>query len=215
MDRVTYFENIRSVESPLLLLTAGIDKIMLAAANDCVDELLAFADQLSAIGTVPATTRAAFIKLQCKGINTEDLFEAYCESWGIPRFEEDLIKVDDFKNGFLWTFRDHTSSWSEDEEARDWFYTHHEARFARRYEYWGRDSGPEEMLLMESGDYKSMLWSIVKKHADYTPFISPVFSQEELVIFYDQFDEREYDFDIESLLQIMEQNPNWFSSIKR
>jgi len=54
-----------------------------------------------------------------------------------------------------------------------------------------------------------ILWSIINKHADYTPFISPVFSQIELKSFHNKFDEEEYDFDKDSLLEIMEQNINW------
>jgi hypothetical protein len=209
MERISYFENIRLVASPLLFLPGEIDTLIPAVANQSIEPLMAFADRLAAIGSTPATTRAAFIQLQCKGINTEDLFETYCESWGIPRFEDNLVSVDDFTNGFLFTFRDHTSSWSEDEEAREWFYTHPEARFARRYEFWGNDNGPEEMVLMESGDYKNLLWAMVKKHADYSPFISPVFSKEDLRAFFADFDEYEYDFDKSSLLRIMTQNPNW------
>lgn len=209
MERISYFENIKLIASPLLQLPGELDNVMNATSRDSLEVLLAFADQLSILNTTSANARASFIRLQCKGLNTEDLFEEYRESWGIPKFDEDLVNVDDFKNGFLWTFRDHTTSWTEDVEARHWFYTNIEARFARRYEFWSCDHGPEEMILMESGDYKSILWSIINKHADYTPFISPVFSQVELKSFYNKFDEKEYDFDKDSLLEIMEQNINW------
>ena len=209
MDRTLYFEKLRQVESPLMLLNEDLSLLIDAAATDATDVLLSFAQRLAAVDDPSAKARAAFIRLQCAGINTEDLFEEYREGWGIPKFEDDLVSINDFKNGFLWTFRDHTSSWSEDNEARDWFYMHTEARFARRYEFWCCDHGPEEMLLLESGDYKSLLWSIVHKHVDYSAFVSPVFTLEELHAFYNDFDEAEYDFDKDTLLEIMEQNANW------
>jgi len=209
MERIAYFENIKQATSPLLQLSGELDKVIKATASDSIDLILAFADHLSDLNTAPANARATFIRLQCKGLNTEDLFEEYRESWGIPKFDENLVTVEDFKNGFLRTFRDHTTSWTEDAEAKDWFYTNIEARFARRYEFWSCDHGPEEMLLLESGGYKDILWSIVNKHADYTPFISPVFSQVELKSFYNKFNEKEFDFDKDSLLEIMEQNINW------
>jgi hypothetical protein len=212
MTRIPYFENIKLNKSPLLLVSADLDEIIAAAANNETDELLSFASKLADLGTASAKARAAFIRLQIGGIETEDLFEEYRESWGIPKFEDDLVTIGDFKNGFLWTFRDHTSTWTDDVEAREWFYTNIEARFARRYEYWSRDHGREEMLLLESGDYKNILYSIIDKHADYSPFASPVFSHEELRIFYDNYDEDSDGFFKESLIEIMKQNINWEKS---
>jgi hypothetical protein len=209
MERTSYFENIKLNQSPLLSLSDALDQIFEATANNEIEELLSFANELSNLGTPSAKARAAFIRLQIRGIDTEDLFEEYRESWGIPKFDQDLITIDDFKNGFLWTFRDHTGSWSEDVEAREWFYTNIEARFARRYEFWSSDRGSEEMILLESGDYKNILYSIVNKHGDYSPFISPVFSHEELRIFYDNYEEDGDGFFKESLFEIMKQNINW------
>jgi hypothetical protein len=209
MERTLYFENIKLNQSPLLLIPDSHKNIFQATTNNDVEELLSFANQLSNLGTATANARAAFIRLQIGGIDTEDLFEEYRESWGIPKFKEDLVTIDDFKNGFLWTFRDHTTSWSEDTEARKWFYTNIEARFARRYEFWSCDRGPEEMLLLESGDFKNILLSIINKHEDFSPLISPVFSRDELKSFYYNFKEDDHDFDKESLLQILEENENW------
>lgn len=209
MNRFAYFDNLKQVESPLQLIPCDWDALRLAAAEGSVDPLLAFADELAEVDSIAAKTRAAFIRLQCAELDTEDLFAEYSETWGIPSFEEDILGVQDFRNGFLWTFRDHSSSWSEAEEAREWFYTHVEARFARRYEFWAKDHGPEEMIVLESGEYKKMLWSIITKHVDYSPFISPVFTREELKLFFNNFKEHEYEFEKDSLLAIMKQNANW------
>ncbi len=212
MNRISYFENIRSNETPLSQVNYGLERIFEATANNNTELLLSFADLLTDLNTNSAKARASFIRLQVKGINTEDLFEEYRESWGIPKFEDNLVTVDDFKNGFLWTFRDHSTSWSEENEARNWFYTSLEARFARRYEFWACDRGPEEMLLLESGAYKNILNAIIHKHEDYTPFISPVFSHAELRSYYNKFDEDEHELDKEALLEIMEGNKNWLKS---
>jgi len=209
MERTSYFENIKLIQSPIFQVSYDFDIIFEATANNDTEELLAFANKLSDLGTDSAKARAAFIRLQIGGINTEDLFEEYRESWGIPKFDEDLVNIGDFKNGFLWTFRDHTSSWREDMEAREWFYTNMEAQFARRYEFWSSDHGPEEMILMESGDYKNILYSIVNKHRDYSPLISPVFTHEELRLFYDNYEEDGDGFFKESLFEIMKKNMNW------
>jgi len=209
MERILYFENIKLNLSPLLQIPYSLENTFQATANNEIEDLLSFADQLSILGTATAKARAAFIRLQIGGIDTEDLFEEYRESWGIPKFEEDLVTIDDFKNGFLWTFRDHSSSWAEDKESREWFYTNIEARFARRYEFWSCDRGPKEMLLLESGSFKNILLSIINKHEDFSPLISPVFSRQELKSFYNNFNEDDHDFDKESLLEILEKNENW------
>ena len=212
MDRASYFENISKVESPLLLLKESFDDLLKARESDSDESLnafLSFAGKLETFNTDPAKTRAAFIRLQCQGINTEDLFIEYAESWGIPKFQEGLVTIDDFKNGFLWTFRDHTTSWCEDEEARTWFYNNIEGRFARRYEYYSYDKGQEELLLIESGEFKQMLSSIINKHQDYTALISPVFSKAELESFYSKYDETIYGFEKKELISIIRQNRNW------
>lgn len=212
MDRIAYFENISKVESPLLLLKESLDDLFKKRESDGDESLkafLSFASQLESFNTDPAKTRAAFIRLQCQGINTEDLFNEYAESWGIPKFQEDLVTENDFKNGFLWTFRDHTTSWVEDEEARNWFYNNIEGRFARRYEYYSYDKGQEELLLIESGEFKNILYSIINKHQDYSPLISPVFSKAELETFFKEYDESVYGFEKERLFGIVKQNLNW------
>jgi len=212
MDRASYFEEINSVTSSLLLLPDKLNTVIQARTNDLIEPIDVysdFADQLLQLDNDTAKTRAAFIRMQCGGIDTEDFFEQHRESWGIPKFEEDLLTVDDFKNGFLFTFRDHSTSWCEDGEARDWFFKNVEARFVRHYEFWACDNGPEEILLSVSGDYKSIMWIIVKDYQDYSALASPIFTKQELQAFYKNFDEEKGDYDKEDLLETIEENPNW------
>jgi len=186
LDRASYFEEINSITSPLLLLPDQLDTVIRVGTSDLsepIDFYLAFADQLSQFDHEAAKKRAAFIRMQCGGIDTEDFFEQHRESWGIPRFEEDLLTVDDFKNGFLFTFRDHSTSWCEDGEARQWFFNSVEARFVQHYQFWACDNGPEEILLSKSGDYKTIMWTIVKDYQDYSALASGVFTKQDLQAF--------------------------------
>jgi len=191
-----------------LQIPVSLEAINDAVVNNRIEDLLLYANLLSDLGTAPARARAAFIRFQIGGIDAEDIFEEYRESWGIPIFQEDLVNFRDFRNGFLWTFRDHTTSWGEDNEARNWFYTNIEARFVRKYEFWSCDHGPEEIVFRKSGDFKSILISLIKDE-DFSAFISPVFTREELKSFYDNYDEDITGFDKESLLEIIERNENW------
>ena len=119
------------------------------------------------------------------------------------------MTVDDFKNGFLFTFRDHTTSWCEDREARDWFFTSVEARFTRHYEFWACDNGPEEILFNTSGSYKDIMWTILRDYQEYSALKSSVFARQDLKNFYDNFDEENGGYYKKDLLEIMEENPNW------
>ena len=198
--------------SPLLLLRDQLDTVIKIRTDDLSepnDIYLGFADQLSQLDSDTARTRAAFIRLQCGGIDTKDFFEQHRESWCIQKFDEDLVNVDDFKNGFLYTFRDHSTSWCEDGEARDWFFNSIEARFVRHYQFWACDNGPEEILFSTSGDYKSIMWTIVKDGQDYSALASAIFTKQDLQDFYNNFDEEKGDYYKEDLLVMIEENPNW------
>lgn len=211
MDRASYFDEINSVPSPLLL-AISVESIIRARADhsqDAIDIYLDFAQQLSQVGEPTAGTRAMFITMQCAGIESREYFEKHRESWGIPKFAEDLLTVDDFQNGFLFTFRDHSTSWGDDGEARKWFFSNSEARFARNYQFWTFDNGVEEKLLSITGDYKTILWAMIKDHRDYSALISPIFTQQELIEFYEQFDEDKDDYYKHDLLEIIRENPNW------
>jgi hypothetical protein len=207
-SRAKYFDNIKTAISPILQFASNLGQLVKATRNNSIDDLLILANQLETSDSASVKARGTFIRLQCKGLEAEDLFEEYREGWGIPKFQESLLSASDFRNGFLWTFRDHTTSWSEDQEAREWFYTNLEARFIYNYEFWACDHGPEEIVFKESGDYKEILWTLVKQ-GDYGPMISPIFTKEELQEFLFQFDEDELGFEKEKLLEIIIQNQNW------
>jgi hypothetical protein len=212
MRRPEYFAEIDSLHSPLLLLSCEWENIIQIRTNDLSESLegyFAFADKLFELDVDIAKTRSQFISMQCRGIESEKFFEQHRESWGIPKFREDLVTVGDFKNGFIHTFRDHSTSWCEDFEAREWFYKSPESRFVRHYQFWACDNGSDEILLRINGDYKSILWTIVNDHQDYSPLISPVFTTQELEDFYESFEEDISGFTKEDLLDILKQNPNW------
>jgi len=212
MNRAQYFKKINSVASPFLLLPDQLDAVIKSRTSDMhetIDVYLDFAYKLSLLDKDGAKTRAEFIRMQCGGIDTRDFFEEHRESWGIPKFEEALLTVDDFKNGFLFKFRDHSTSWCEDAEARDWFFKSLEARLVRHYEFWACDNGPEEILLTTSGDYKSIMWTIVKDYQDYSALTSSVFTKQDLLDFYNTFDEEDGDYEKKDLLKMIKKNPNW------
>ncbi len=207
-DRKKYFDHINANLSPILQFTDRFDQLLKAAKNNSIEDLLFYASYLESSDADSIKARGTLIRLQCQGLEAEDLFEAYRESWGIPAFQENLLTVSDFKNGFLWKFRDHTSSWSEDEEAREWFYTNIEARFIREYEFWTDDRGSEERMFVKSGSYKEILSALIQE-AEFGPLISPVFTKEELQSFIDHHDEDDLGIQKEALTDIIEQNINW------
>jgi hypothetical protein len=207
-DRKKYFDNINSNHSPILQFADRLDQLLKAAESNSIEDLLFYASYLESSNADSIKARGTLIRLQCKGLEAEDLFEAYRESWGIPIFHENLLTVSDFKNGFLWKFRDHTSSWVEDQEAREWFYTNIEARFVRKYEFWSADRGSEEELFGKSGKYKEILSALIKE-AEFGPLISPVFTKKELQSFIDRHDEDDLGIQKEVLTDIILQNINW------
>jgi hypothetical protein len=212
VDRVSYFEEITSITSPLLLLADQLNKLIEERTDNLnadINSYLTFANQLAQQPSPAAKTRAEFIKLQCARKDANQFFDQHRESWGIPNFDENLLKPEDYGNGFLLTFRDHSTSWCEDVEARNWFFTNIEARFVRHYQFWACDNGPEEILFSISGDYKSIMWTIVKEYQNYSALASPVFQQQELIDFYKTFDEITGDYYKKDLLEMMEKNPNW------
>ena len=212
MERAAYFTKISSLTSPLLLFPEESNTIIAARTNNSgepVDVYLDFADRLSHIDQEIAKTRAAFIRMQCDRLDAGDFFEENRESWGIPKFEQNLVNVDDFRNGFLLTFRDHSTSWNEDYQAREWFFNHAEARFARHYEFWAYDNGSEQILFSIDGDYKSIMWNIVNEGQDYSALKSPIFSRQEIEDFYNNFDEVKAGYQKSDLLEMIEANENW------
>jgi hypothetical protein len=146
--------------------------------------------------------------MQCEQIDAENFLEKHRESWGIPKFPDYLVTVDDFKNGFLHTFRDHSTTWCEDWEVKIWFFTSMEAKFIRHYEFGDFQYGIELATMSKSGDYKSIIWHYINEYKQYAALISSVFTKEELQNIHDKFvdDDR---YRKEDLLGFMERNPNW------
>ena len=207
-DRKKYFDSINSNHSPILQFADRFGQLLKDTESNSMEDLLLYASNLESSNVESIKARGTLIRLQCRGLEAEDLFEAYRESWGIPIFHENLLTVSDFKNGFLWKFRDHTSSWSEDQEAREWFYTNIEARFVRKYEFWSTDRGSEEVLFRKSGKYKEILSALIQE-AEFGPLISPIFTKEELQSFIDLHDEDDLGIQKEVLTDIIQQNINW------
>ncbi|WP_460584040.1 hypothetical protein [Hymenobacter arcticus] len=187
---------------------------ILKGATDSYDSLLEIhkskklrteiSDKLEKIESEPAKSRATFIREQ-----TVDNFDLNREEWGVPDFAEDLVRYDDFENGFLWRFRAHTTSWSENQYADQWFYTSLEARSVSRYEFWNCDAGPDKMDFAFEGDYKSILQQLLADHV-HKVLISPAFSTEELAEYIAEFSEEEEDYELEDVIEdYISKNPNY------
>jgi hypothetical protein len=162
------------------------------------------ASALETKGTEPAKTRAAFIRNQ-----DADNFNANRETWGIPAFSEELVEASDFENGFMWRFRAHTTSWSENQYADQWFLTSLEARSISRYEFWSCDEGPDKLEFIIEGNYKSILSQLLAEQV-YEVLISPVFSSEELAEYIANFSEDEEEYELEEVIEeYISQNPNY------
>jgi hypothetical protein len=213
-NRSEYFRKIRAINSPLTLLPRELfDQIVQTRTNDLsesADMYLQAAAVLDKKDTVESKTRAEFIKLQCNGISANGFFLANCESWGIPIFKENILSANDFRFGFLWRFRDHTTGWSENQLASEWFYTNIEANFARRWEFWANDNDKEEMVYTASGNYKEILFSLISKYHEYDVLLSPAFTQKDLLDSLSSYDETKGDYSKKELFdEFIVNNLNW------
>ena len=160
--------------------------------------------RLAALETDASQARAAFILNQ-----NEHNFDTNRTAWGIPNFDEELVAVSDFKDGFLWRFRAHTTSWNHNQYADEWFYTSLEARSITRYEFWDCDGGPEKVGFVLTGNYKSILQQLLADHV-HEVLISPAFSNEELSEYIDTFSEDEEDYSLEDVIdEYISRNPNY------
>lgn len=170
-----------------------------------IEELrIAIAENLENTGIEAAKSRADFIRKQ-----SDDNFNLNRESWGIPNFTEDLVAIEDFENGFLWKFRAHTTSWSENQYADQWFYTSLEARSVKRYEFWNCDEGPDRMDFYFEGNYKSILLQLLADHV-HEVLISPVFSVKELTEYIARFSQEEEGYELEDVIEdYISKNPNY------
>ncbi|MDQ2793875.1 MAG: hypothetical protein M3Y12_07700 [Bacteroidota bacterium] len=182
------------IDSPAELETVG-------SSSELRSEL---ANRLEALETEASKSRAAFIRNQ-----DADNFNANREVWGIPNFSEELVEIDDFKNGFLWRFRAHTTSWNDNQHADGWFYTSLEARSVTRYEFWECDEGTEKANVVFTGTYKYILKQLLADHI-HEVLISPAFSKEELVEYIANFSEDEEDYLLEEVIEdYISRNPNF------
>lgn len=154
-------------------------------------------------------SRAKFVLEQINGNDGKDLFDKFREDWGIWKFDENILTVDDFKRGFLWRFRDHTTSWSDNQKSKAWFLTSPEGMFVRRYELWSCDNGVDECIEVREGSYKEILISLLEA-GDYEVLCSPVFSKSELNDFIKTYDPRKGDYTIDEIIKdYIEVNPNY------
>jgi hypothetical protein len=97
----------------------GLEKLIQSRTLELTEDkelYLEIADKLEKTSDKDLVKRAEFIHRQCNGDTADKFFYDNRESWGILNFNEDLVTADDFKRGFLHKFRDHTTSWSYNQE---------------------------------------------------------------------------------------------------
>jgi len=206
-----------SINSNMFTFSNQLQKLLESRTNDLsepVDLYLEIADEFEHTGKEELKARATFIREQCQEKSGKLIFDKYREIWGIPNFKEDILTVEDFKRGFLWTFRDHTTSWSDNQDAKAWFLTSEEARFIRHYEFWSWDNEVDECLEKRDGDYKTILDDLLKD-GDYEVLQSPVYTNEELFGFIKSYSQKEDDFAIEEIIEdYISNNPNFVPEVK-
>jgi hypothetical protein len=190
----------------------GLERLIQSRTPELTEDVtlyLTVADELERTGDKELIKRAEFIRRQCNGDKADNLFNDNRESWGIPNFREDLVTVDDFERGFLFRFRDHTTSWSDNQRAKEWFLNSDEARFVQVYEFWICDNGPDEIFMAKTGDYKTILNSLLAD-TDYEVLTSPAYSKEELDSFIRTHQPKKGDYPIGELIEFyISRNPNY------
>lgn len=196
-----------------LLLSVERTKALAAARtndlSEAIEPYINMAAALEATSWHDCTSRAAFIREQRKGGDGKAIFDKCREDWDIWHFHEEILTAADFKRGFLWCFRDHTTSWTDNQKAKGWFLASPEAWFVRRYELWSCDKGFDECIDTREGSYKEILASLLKD-GDYDVLSSPAFSKEELDDFIKNYKPENGDFDIAEIIEdYIEQNPNY------
>ncbi|WBO83591.1 hypothetical protein [Hymenobacter yonginensis] len=206
-DRQQYFESLLSSQ-PIIAEAIQYDE-HLTHLTVSSDKGLVLAERLEAMASEVAKSRAEFIRQQIGGSVAEELFETWREKWGVPLFQEKLVDVSDFRNGFMWRFRDHTTSWSENQQAQEWFLTSLEARTVTCYELWSCDEGPDQCMEELTGSYRQILEELLAADI-YEVLISPVFTTAELSTFIEEFDKDEHDFTLEEIIEdYISRNPNF------
>ena len=177
--------------------------------SEPTDLYFKFADNLQSTNQQKYISRASFILEQIKGGDGKALFDRHREDWGILNFDENILTVEDFKRGFLWCFRDRTTSWNDNQKAKTWFLTSPEALYVRRYEFWTCDKGFDECIDVKEGSYKEILLSLLKD-GDYEVLCSPVFVNSELTDFIKTYQPQNGDYEIDEIIEdYIEANPNY------
>ena len=166
-------------------------------------------DELQSTRRHQYVSRASFILEQLNGKDGRGIFDNFREDWNIWNFDENILTVEDFKRGFLWRFRDHTTSWNDNQKAKTWFLTSPEGIFVRRYEFWTCDKGFEECIEVREGSYKEILLSLLKD-GDYEVLCSPAFSKIELMDFIKTYRQLNGDYEIDAIIEdYIKANPNY------
>lgn len=177
--------------------------------SEPIDLYFKVADELQSTNRHNYISRANFIREQVNGKDGRDIFDKSREDWGIWNFDENILTVDDFRRGFLWCFRDHTTSWNDNQKAKTWFLTSPEGIFVRRYEFWTCDKGFDECIEVREGSYKEILLSLLKD-GDYEVLSSPAFSKSELTDFIKTYQPQNGDSEIDEIIEdYIGANPNY------
>lgn len=192
------------IKQPSILACVGELSSNWAQLIESSELRLKAATELEMQGKEAAKAWVAFIRNQ-----DDENFNTYREVLGIPSFSEGLVEISDFKKGFMWRFRAHTSSWSENQYADQWFFTSLEARSVTQYEFWSCDEGINKLEFVLEGSYKEILQQLLADHV-HEVLISPAFSSEELAEYIANFSEDEEDYMLEDVIEdYISQNPNF------
>jgi hypothetical protein len=177
--------------------------------SEPIDLYLKVAKELVSTNRHNYISRAKFILEQIKGNNGKEIFDTCREDWDIWNFNQNILTADDFKRGFLWCFRDHTTCWNDNQKAKTWFLTSPEGMFVKRYELWNCDNGTGECIEVKEGNYKEILLSLLKE-GDYEVLCSPAFSNNELNDFIKTYIPKKDDYQIEVIIEdYIATNPNY------
>ncbi len=125
-------------------------------------------------------------------------------AWSIPDFAENLIAANDFRRGFLYTFRDHSDSWSDNLAARDWFFTSPEARFAVRYQLWSSEDDGERCVEEHVGTYKQIVDALLDAGME-SALQCPLVSREQALAWAEKMKQ---EFDADAIADWLKLNPH-------
>ena len=96
----------------------NIEQLIAARTSELSEPLeiyYAITERLEQMNGEKYSSRANFIRQQCENFSGKEKFDKYRQEWGVDNFDEDIVSVTDFKRGFLYTFRDHTTSWNDNQ----------------------------------------------------------------------------------------------------